>query len=82
MFESISSKEPSSEMPIEYATEVQALELCCQHRSHCLIYNLVGLFKVGQSRKIAACIHSLLHASGYISWLDSLLCFGQWFDKE
>ncbi|CAF1194927.1 unnamed protein product [Adineta steineri] len=44
-FESVDSKNQSSDIPVEYTTEIQALELCCQHRTHCFIYNLIGFFK-------------------------------------
>ena len=33
------------EVPKEYQIEIQALEQCCQHRTHCLVYNLVGLIQ-------------------------------------
>ncbi|UJR32722.1 hypothetical protein I4U23_020181 [Adineta vaga] len=45
LFQSMNSKEQPSEILSEYLTEVQAVELCCQHRTHCFIYNLVGFFK-------------------------------------
>ena len=41
-----SSKKPKREIPEEYATEIKALEQCCQHRTHCLVYNVVGMLKV------------------------------------
>ncbi|CAF2939205.1 unnamed protein product [Rotaria sp. Silwood2] len=50
LFESIRKKEPSKkskrEVPEEYATEIKALELCCQHRSHCLVYDIVGFLQI------------------------------------
>jgi hypothetical protein len=50
MFESIRKNEPSNkskrEVPKEYATEIKALEQCCQHRTHCLVYDIVGFLKV------------------------------------
>ena len=33
------------EVPKDYQIEIQALEQCCQHRTHCLVYNLVGLMQ-------------------------------------
>lgn len=30
----------------EYRTEIEALERCCQHRTHCFIHIVVGLLKV------------------------------------
>ncbi len=50
MFESIRKNESlqktKKEVPKEYATEIKALELCCQHRTHCAIHDLVGFVKV------------------------------------
>jgi DNA-binding transcriptional regulator GbsR (MarR family) len=50
MFESIRKNEPSNkskrEVPKEYATEIKALEQCCQHRTHCLVYDIAGFLKV------------------------------------
>ena len=37
------------EIPDEYGTEIQALELCCQHRSHCFVYDIVGFLQVCMS---------------------------------
>ena len=34
------------EVPKEYKTEIKALEQCCQHRTHCLIYDIVGVIQV------------------------------------
>ncbi|CAM4905929.1 unnamed protein product [Rotaria socialis] len=49
LFESIRRKEPSKKskrgVPEEYATEIKALEQCCQHRSHCLVYDVVGFLQ-------------------------------------
>ncbi|CAF1573675.1 unnamed protein product [Rotaria sp. Silwood1] len=45
-FESIRTNDSSRikrEVPEEYKTEIKALEQCCQHRTHCLIYDIVGL---------------------------------------
>jgi hypothetical protein len=41
-----SSKKAKREIPEEYATEIKALEQCCQHRTHCLVYNAVGMLQV------------------------------------
>lgn len=50
LFESIRKKEPTKKtkrgIPEEYTTEIKALELCCQHRSHCLVHDLVGFIQV------------------------------------
>jgi len=40
-----SAKKAPSEAPTDYATEIKALELCCQHRTHCFVHDLVGFFK-------------------------------------
>ncbi|CAF0906031.1 unnamed protein product [Rotaria sordida] len=48
LFESIRTNDSSKvkrEVPEEYKTEIKALEQCCQHRTHCLIYDIVGLIK-------------------------------------
>ncbi|CAF0877840.1 unnamed protein product [Rotaria sordida] len=48
LFESIRTNNSSKvkrEVPEEYKTEIKALEQCCQHRTHCLIYDIVGLIK-------------------------------------
>ncbi|CAF0875142.1 unnamed protein product [Rotaria sordida] len=44
-FESVELKDHPSHVSSEYTTEVRALELCCQHRTHCFVYNLVGFLK-------------------------------------
>lgn len=50
MFESIRKNESLTkskrEVPKEYATEIKALEQCCQHRTHCVVHDLVGFVKV------------------------------------
>jgi hypothetical protein len=49
LYESIRTNNPpmiKREIPEEYKTEIKALEQCCQHRTHCFIYNIVGLIKV------------------------------------
>lgn len=57
-YETIRTNDPpiqKREVPAEYKTEIQALEQCCQHRTHCLIYNIAGFIKVEnkmQSNKI------------------------------
>ncbi|CAF2154983.1 unnamed protein product [Rotaria magnacalcarata] len=46
LFESVRKNDSSKvkrEIPEEYKTEIQALEQCCQHRTHCFMYNFVGL---------------------------------------
>ncbi|CAF2863280.1 unnamed protein product [Rotaria sp. Silwood2] len=46
LFESIRTNDSSKlkrEVPEEYKTEIKALEQCCQHRTHCLIYDMLGL---------------------------------------
>lgn len=45
-FESIDLNNRKSSVAEEYATELRAVELCCQHRTHCFIYNIIGLSKV------------------------------------
>ncbi|CAF1123208.1 unnamed protein product [Adineta ricciae] len=45
LFKSINHKEKSSEILSEYATEIQAVERCCQHRTHCFIHNCAGFIK-------------------------------------
>ncbi|CAF1040835.1 unnamed protein product [Rotaria magnacalcarata] len=44
-FESNNVKDDVEHISTGYTAEVQALELCCQHRTHCFIYNLVGFIK-------------------------------------
>ncbi len=48
-YESIRTNEPTKvkrEIPEEYKIEIKALEQCCQHRTHCLVHDVVGLLKV------------------------------------
>ncbi|UJR14632.1 hypothetical protein I4U23_001626 [Adineta vaga] len=46
MFESIRKNESKHEIvPKDYATEIKAVEQCCQHRTHCLVHDLKELFK-------------------------------------
>jgi len=40
------SAKSKREIPKEYKIEIQALEQCCQHRTHCLVYDITGLIKV------------------------------------
>ncbi|CAF1550296.1 unnamed protein product, partial [Didymodactylos carnosus] len=35
----------STHLPPAYETELSALQLCCQHRTHCFIYNLFGFIQ-------------------------------------
>ncbi|CAF1296060.1 unnamed protein product [Adineta steineri] len=47
-YESIRTNNPPKskrEIPEEYKTEIKALEQCCQHRTHCLIYDITGFIK-------------------------------------
>ncbi|CAF2893273.1 unnamed protein product [Rotaria sp. Silwood2] len=64
LFESIRKKEPSKkskrEVPEEYATEIKALELCCQHRSHCLVYDIVGFLQGLLLGMILLCLLSIV----------------------
>jgi len=38
------------EIPNEYPTEIQAVERCCQHRTHCFVYDILGFIQVEQIR--------------------------------
>ena len=50
LFESIRKHDTSnvekSHRPKEYAIEIQALDRCCKHRTHCLIHDIIGMIKV------------------------------------
>ncbi|CAF1585207.1 unnamed protein product [Adineta ricciae] len=49
-FETVCKNESTAkskrEIPTDYATEIQAVEQCCQHRTHCFVHDLMGFFKV------------------------------------
>jgi len=54
LYESIrtnNSAKSKREIPKEYKIEIQALEQCCQHRTHCLVYDITGLIKVEEQFK-------------------------------
>ena len=49
LYESIrtnASPKQKREIPEDYKTEIKALEQCCQHRTHCFVYDTVGFIMV------------------------------------
>ena len=59
MFESMRNNQASNksnrEVPQDYATEIQALQQCCQHRTHCLVHDIMGFVKVRMHIYIYIC---------------------------
>ncbi|CAF1304951.1 unnamed protein product [Rotaria sordida] len=78
LFESIRKKEPSKksrqEIPEEYAIEIKALQQCCQHRSHCLIYDIVGFLQGLLLGMILFCLLSIVESTK-IQWPGIHLTF-------
>lgn len=40
------STKSKAEVPKGCNIEIKALEQCCQHRTHCLVYDIVGFIQV------------------------------------
>ncbi|CAF3934307.1 unnamed protein product [Rotaria magnacalcarata] len=80
LFESIRRKETSKKskrsVPEEYVTEIKALEQCCQHRSHCLVYDVVGFLQGLLFGMILYFLFPLVRSTTLQLTLQSVILFG------
>ena len=67
-----SSTKNEREIPREYRTEIKALQQCCQHRTHCTVYDLVGFLQVWISFTSFSMTGFLLHPrDSFSDWFST-----------
>lgn len=73
LFESVRKHETveKAHRPKDFQTEIGALDLCCKHRTHCLIHDVIGMMKVN-NRWSSSFFVWKSHLSGLCSRFSSL----------